>query len=280
MAEMLGDKFLHPTVEDLREALAVMMEHKIGRTQTSVGKYSESAIQAFKISMKGFYSWLLGPENNIILWIKVGARANRGRKPVQPLTEEAVMAIAAATTNQRDKTLIWVLYDSGCRIGELLTLELQDVKFDDYGMLLSVTGKTGWRQVRVVGNSVNEMHKWMEQYPLDKNPVGSWVFPVLEGETRGHHLQETNVRRILETACRKIGIGYRVYAHLFRHTRATLLAQNVAQAPLSKQLGWTQGSQMTKIYVHLSDEQQDEAILRGYEKQKSRENQNHEGGQA
>ncbi len=62
----------------------------------------------------------------------------------------------------------------------------------------------------------------------------------------------------------------RVYAHLFRHTRATLLAQNVAQAPLSKQMGWTQASQMAKVYVHLSDRQQDEAILKGYEKDKEK----------
>ena len=76
---------------------------------------------------------------------------------------------------------------------------------------------------------------------------------------------------ILKAACRKSGIHYRVYAHLFRHTRATLLAQNVAQAPLSKQMGWTQGSQMTKVYVHLSDQQQDEAIIKGYQKEKAKE---------
>lgn len=272
VASILGDKFLTPTEEDLRKALATMVDGKIGHTQTSTGKYSESAIQAFKTAMKSFYAWHLGQDNAIIRWIRIGSRKNRGRKPVEPLSESAVWTLASVAANQRDRTLIWLLYDSGCRVGELLTLEMQDVKFDSHGMMLSVSGKTGWRQVRVVGASVDEMKKWIEQYPLEKKPTGSWVFPVLKGTTRGVHMQETNVRGILKKACNKCGIAYRVYAHLFRHTRATLLAQNVAQAPLSKQMGWTQGSTMAKVYIHLSDAQQDEAILDGYEKQKRKGN--------
>ncbi len=271
MATMLGDRFLNPTEDDLRKALDSLMQHKIGKTKGSGGKYSESAIQAFKIAMRGFYKWQLGEDNSIITWIKVGARVNRGKKPVQPLTETAVSNLASATGNQRDKTLIWLLFDSGCRIGELLTLAKEDVIFDNAGMLLKVSGKTGFRQVRVVGRSTFEMQKWLKWYPFPEQGDKAWIFCVLAGDSHGQQLKETNVRGILKAACRKSGIHYRVYAHLFRHTRATLLAQNVAQAPLSKQMGWTQGSQMTKVYVHLSDQQQDEAIIRGYQKEKTKE---------
>lgn len=157
MAGMLGDKFLNPSEDDLRQALATMMKGKIGQTNTSKGQYSESAIQAFKIAMRGFYSWHLGEDTPIVRWIKVGARVNRGKKPVLPIAESAVISIANSTSSQRDRTLVWLLYDSGCRIGELLTLAIQDVKFDDHGMLLAVSGKTGFRQVRVVGQSETEM---------------------------------------------------------------------------------------------------------------------------
>jgi integrase len=269
LAEMMGSSFLNPSEEDIRKTLATLMEVKIGKTNTSVGQYSESAIQAFKIAMRVFYVWLLGEDTPVIRRLKVGARANRGKKPPQPLTEDAVATMANATPNQRDRTLIWLLYDSGCRVGELLTLRIQDVKFDENGILLLVNGKTGFRQVRVVGQSIVEMQKWIAQYPEKRNE-SSWVFPVIQGGNMEKHLEETNVRHILKLACRRAGITYRVYAHLFRHTRATLLAQNVAQAPLSKQMGWTQASQMAKVYVHLSDRQQDEAILKGYEKDKEK----------
>lgn len=271
LATLMGDVFLKPSENDLRSVLAAMLEGKIGNTKQSTGKYSESSIQAYKIAMKGFYTWLLGEDSEIIRWIRIGSRKNRGKKPVEPLTESAVRLLADSATNQRDSTLIWLLYDSGCRIGEILTLMMKDVRFDPFTingenvetMRLSVTGKTGWRQVRIIGNSVNEMKKWLKQYPMEAEDE-SWIFPVLEGETKGKPMQETNVRGILKGASRRSGIKGRVYAHLFRHTRATILAGDIAQAPLSDYMGWTQGSSMAKIYVHTTSTQQDDAIIGAY----------------
>ena len=48
-----------------------------------------------------------------------------------------------------------MLYDSGCRIGELLTLRVKDIEYDDYGIRLTVNGKTGVRRVRTVGDKPN-----------------------------------------------------------------------------------------------------------------------------
>jgi integrase/recombinase XerD len=47
------------------------------------------------------------------------------------------MAESAETI--RDKAFILVLYESGCRIGEILTLRIRNVQFDDYGAVLIVT---------------------------------------------------------------------------------------------------------------------------------------------
>jgi len=40
------------------------------------------------------------------------------------------------------------------RIGELLTLRIKDVVFDNYGMRTMVSGKMGVRNVRVIGDSI------------------------------------------------------------------------------------------------------------------------------
>jgi site-specific recombinase XerC len=56
-----------------------------------------------------------------------------------------------ATLNMRDKALISLLYDSGCRISELLTMDRKDLGFDQYGAKITVSGKTGVRAVRIVG---------------------------------------------------------------------------------------------------------------------------------
>ena len=71
------------------------------------------------------------------------------------ITETELEKIVSVLNNARDKAIVYALYDSGCRIGELLTLRNKDVEFDEYGAILSVTGKTGYRKVRVVGNSIS-----------------------------------------------------------------------------------------------------------------------------
>ncbi len=267
IAVALQDRFLSPTSDDLKNVLETFIKSKQGHSDNSTGTYSESAMQAYKTVMKRFYAWNLKTDDpECARWIKVGMRINRNKKPAQPLQYDAVKVLASSAKNQRDKLLIWLLYDSGCRIGELLTLKFKDIEFDEQGMRISVYGKTGWRSVRVIGDSINEMKSWMELSEFAT--PDDFVFHVISGETKGRPMGETNVRFILQELCGRSGISYRVYAHLFRHTRATILAQNVAQAPLAKQMGWTQGSPMMKVYVHLSDKQTDDAIVDAYKKEK------------
>src|ERR1700690_1135743 len=46
------------------------------------------------------------------------------------LTGAEIMAMIAAAKNDRDAALIAILYDSGCRIGELLSCKVKHVEFD------------------------------------------------------------------------------------------------------------------------------------------------------
>jgi len=49
---------------------------------------------------------------------------------------------------------------------------------------------------------------------------------------------------------------------LFRHTRATRLLAKVPETIGAKYMGWVNGSKMVGVYVHLAQEDVDEAILR------------------
>jgi len=39
----------------------------------------------------------------------------------------------------------------GVRVGELFSIRIKDVSFDDYGMRVLVSGKTGVKVVRAIG---------------------------------------------------------------------------------------------------------------------------------
>lgn len=67
-----------------------------------------------------------------------------------------------------------------------------------------------------------------------------------------------NFRRLLLEAREKAGIKKDVRPHLLRHARLTELAKVLPEQKLKKWAGWTQGSNMASIYIHLSGKDLDE----------------------
>jgi hypothetical protein len=165
-----------------------------------------------------------------------------------------------ACNNTRDKALISLLYDSGCRIGEILTLRMDDIVFDEYGMILRVHGKTGNRSVRIVGDSIS----YLKDYIKSKDDKDESLFTDLQKQNMHMPMKYYGARKLLINLKARTGIEKRIYPHLFRHSRASLLASKVPEAPLESQMGWVHGSKMTSVYVHLSMRDQDNAILKAY----------------
>jgi integrase len=267
IASMMSESFLYPSQRDIKGVLAKLMEGKIGtrtKGKTRNNHYSDWEIENYKSTLKKFYSWHKGEERpDCVRWIRSNNHPNRMIKPDSLITKTEYDNIIKSLNNPRDKALIATLYDSGCRIGELLTLRNRDVEFDQYGAILAVTGKTGYRKVRIVGGSISYLREWQNSH-VDRNNPEAWFFCGLETKNRGMKLEHANVYRSLRRALEKGKIDRRIYPHLFRHTRATMLASRVTEAPLEAQMGWVHGSKMTRTYVHLSVRDQDNAILKAY----------------
>ena len=267
IASLMPGSFLSPSVDDVKALISRLMEGKIGRKTKGWNKsstYSDWGIENYKTTLKKFYRWLYKTEKpECIAWLKPNNHPNKNVKPDNMITEEEVQKLVGALKNSRDRALTYTLYDSGCRIGELLTLRNKDIAFDDYGAILSVTGKTGYRKVRVVGNSISYLREWQNSHPFRDDP-NAWFFCGIESENRGKKLEHANVYKFMRKGLQEAKIERRIYPHLFRHTRATILASRVTEAPLEAQMGWVHGSRMTQTYVHLSGRDQDNAILRAY----------------
>jgi len=69
------------------------------------------------------------------------------------------------------------------------------------------------------------------------------------------------IRQLIGEIAEKAGIKKRVNPHSFRHARATHLANILTESQMKQYLGWTQGSKMAAIYVHLSGRDVDNTIL-------------------
>lgn len=267
IASLIPDKFLNPSTADIKRVMSTLMSGKIGRRikgKNHSSVYSDWEIENYKSTLKKFYGWHLKEQNpECVAWIRPNNHPNRDVKPDNMITETEMQRILAVLKNPRDRAFISSLYDSGCRIGELITLKNRDISFDQYGAILSVTGKTGYRKVRIVGSSISYLREWQNYHP-DRNNEDAWFFCGIETENRGKKLEHANVYKFLRKALKQARIERRIYPHLFRHTRATILASRVTEVPLEAQMGWVHGSKMTQTYVHLSGRDQDTAILKAY----------------
>jgi len=78
---------------------------------------------------------------------------------------------------------------------------------------------------------------------------------------RGTLLSYRGVNSLLHDIAARAGIRKRVHPHLFRHSRATKLANYLTEAQMKQYFGWVQNSDMASVYVHLSGRDVDKALL-------------------
>lgn len=255
MAKWLNKDFAEATKDDLLTLV----------TEMDMKDYSEYTRYDFKIVLKMFYKWLLGNDEEfpaVIKWLKPKLKNEKHKLPEELLSVEEVQKLANATTNPRDKALILILYESGCRIGELLYLKLRNIQFDQYGAVLRVSGKTGDRRIRVIA-SVQVLSAWLQEHPDKTNPNAP-LWPARLGRYKPEPCSYPLILAMLERTKKATGIRKRVYPHLFRHSRATALANKLTEAQMKEYFGWTQGSDMAATYVHLSGRDVDTALLSMY----------------
>jgi len=193
-------------------------------------------------SLKKFFDSI---NKNMFAGFKIKFEKSKLKLPEQILSEEEMTDMIDSADNLRDKTFMAILYESGCRISEILLLKKDNIAFDNYGAILIIDGKTGKRRVRIV-----KYANLLKQFS-DSNPEG-----------RVFDIKYNNARRILRRSGRIIGSCKRIHPHLLRHSRATHLASSLTEPQMRMFFGWAADSKMTEIYVHLSGRDIDEAILK------------------
>lgn len=259
VAGQLGNEFLVPTRETPAHFLRV---YRDAETWTKL---------TVRSVLMSFWSWRFeqqGKEIPAWLRIPISKRSVNGKDHNDVLSNEEVARLADAALNPRDKALIWTLYESGARVGELLALRLGDVERMEYGAirLRFPSGKTGQRTVPLFEAAVPNLLVWLKEHPRSTDP-GAPLWCAIEQPTEiGKPIGYRMVVKLLESAARRAGVAKPVNPHNFRHSRATEVAQNpqVSTSVLEQFFGWQPGSPMARVYVHLSGKEVEEALARAH----------------
>lgn len=186
------------------------------------------------------------------------------RRKIKTLTKEEIQKVYNATTNIRDEFLIKLLYETGLRIGEALSLFIEDIIFDHnkgHRIRLVYRGelsngaklKTGSREIHISQELIDLFDDYaydiLDELEIDTN----FVFLKLKGKNKGQPLEYPDVSDLFKRLKKKTGID--VHAHLLRHTHATIYYQTTKDIKqVQERLGHSQIQTTMNMYLHPSDE--------------------------
>jgi len=247
---------------------------------TQNNNYSKSTKSSYRIIVRRFFQWFKGsPQGEYpieVSWMRGGMDKSKNQKnPEDMLSDEDIEKMVNATAHPRNKAFIITLAESGCRIGEILTLTIKKICFDNNGCFFKVKGKTGERRVRVV-NATPYLHAWLNVHPNKEDPDAPLFINVGTTQNINNNLNENNnykmqwkycmsyaaARKLLQVAAKKAGITKPINPHNFRHSRATKLCSlGISGNILNEYFGWTQASRSVSTYLHLSGKQVDDTLL-------------------
>lgn len=161
------------------------------------------------------------------------------------LTKEETTKLFEAISNYKHKLMIRLLYATGMRVSELVSLKVKDFEFNqNYGWVREGKGRKD-RLFVVAIKLKQELQKLIKCSQLKPE---DWLF---QGKGKSHISPQT-IQRIVKKAARKAGIKKRVHPHTLRHSFATHLVQNgYAVTEVQPLLGHNR-LETTMIYLHMA----------------------------
>lgn len=160
--------------------------------------------------------------------------------------------------NIRDKCVLWILMEGGLRIGELVALDLKDVRLTDDAVDITIPAKqgckTGSRPVALI-EAYRYVREWKESHPLKDNPNAPFIV-CLEDEKgrKDKRITGWTIRAMIHRAAERAGLPkMRYHPHIFRHMACTEKAiLGFSEVQHANYFG--HGIDMARTYVHLNSE--------------------------
>lgn len=149
----------------------------------------------------------------------------------------------------RDRAIMELLYSSGVRVSELVSITLKDLQLSR-GLIL-VTGKGDKQRFVHVGSIASNLLKnYMDKSRtlLVKNKKHSFLFVNKFGEA----ITDRSIRRIIDKYVQQVAINFKVSPHTFRHTFATHLLENGADLRAVQEMLGHVNIKTTQIYTHIT----------------------------
>lgn len=222
--------------------------------RSSIGVASRSVARGLS-AIRSFYKYLLR-ENRIVEdpTLRID-NPKLGRKLPDTLSESEVDALLAApntasAVGYRDRTMLELLYATGLRVTELVTLEMNDLNLRQG--VLRVMGKGGKERLVPMGD---EAMAWVEGFVRDHRSSlmrRSESEAVLFPSNRGREMTRQAFWYLIKRHAAEAGIRYSLSPHSLRHAFATHLVNHGADLRVVQLLLGHSDLSTTQIYTHVA----------------------------
>jgi integrase/recombinase XerD len=149
----------------------------------------------------------------------------------------------------RDKAMMELLYASGMRVSELLSIDVEDINLD-LGFLKCV-GKGSKERILPVGSiAIKFIRKYFNE--ARNELIKTNDIDILFVNNRGGKLTRQGFWKILNKYSRTAGINKHITPHTLRHSFATHLLENGADLRTVQEMLGHADISTTQIYTHLT----------------------------
>jgi integrase/recombinase XerD len=243
--QALGQEKTLPTLE--RKDLVEIMR------QSKEAGNSEATIARFISVAKGYYRFLLSEglaKADPTTYLETYKSWQSLPKFLSLEEVDALLAQPDLTTDKglRDRAILEVMYASGVRVTELITLKLADIDWEAGRMTCFGKGNKQ-RKVPLGRSSLEYLKRYM---PARQRWLRGYNAHRLFIEPGGHALTRQKIWLLIKEYGKSAGIDY-VTPHLLRHSFATVLMEHGADLRSVQLLLGHADIGTTEIYTHVTD---------------------------
>lgn len=194
-----------------------------------------------------------------LMKIKIPRRDWNTRTAEGMLTPDEVNIIIQTSRSPRDRAIFTLLYEGGFRPVEVVRLTWGQVKFDEYGVIINVSDKTGIaRYIRLIA-SKELLARWKDATPGPTGPTDPVFVKIHKPYDAIHY---NLVWTILRDLVKQAKIDKPVSPYLFRHSRIThMIEQEIPESVVKMQHWGNMRTGMLATYTHLTGNHIDEVLL-------------------
>lgn len=235
LSRNVGKKFEEMNTSNIRDFLISYKEDR---------NLSDYSLDGIRLMFNAFFTFLEDED-----YIKRSPMRKIKRIKAQanvrvPFTDEEMVKIRDVCKNSKERALIDFLYETGCRVSEVVSLDIDDIDFDSREIIVCGKGK---KERLVFFGPNTKVH--LEQYLQERKDGKSPLF--VQDKFPNDRMSRFGVEFLVKDIGKRAGV-YDCYPHKFRRTLATrLLEKGMAIEQVKEVLGHT-SIETTLVYAKVN----------------------------